>query len=168
METFTGRNDWIHIYFMQMQSFVFKKKRLIAYSMLNHGACDHDAHFKYHVVPKKKKKKRKKKKKKKKRLFLCHYHALPNLQLKHINWENLFDWREYWTNTMIQFLPKRVVYCHDNPKSFPNRIWNLAKYGNDWSNFDFGQTVGPILELCDPYVFGNLVKKRFILRRLGD
>ena len=24
--------------------------------MLNHGACDHDAHFKYHVVPKKKKK----------------------------------------------------------------------------------------------------------------
>ena len=57
METFTGRNDWIHIYFMQMQSFVFKKKRLIACSMLNHGACDHDAHFKYHVVPTKKKKK---------------------------------------------------------------------------------------------------------------
>lgn len=27
--------------------------------MLNHGACDHDAHFKYHVVPTKKKKKKK-------------------------------------------------------------------------------------------------------------
>lgn len=61
METFTRWNDWVHIYFMQMQSFDLKKKgkkeRLIAYSMLNHGACDHDAHFKYHVVPTKKKKK---------------------------------------------------------------------------------------------------------------
>ena len=48
---------------MQMQSFDLKKRRkkerLIAYSMLNHGACDHDAHFKYHVVPTKKKKKKK-------------------------------------------------------------------------------------------------------------
>ena len=60
METFTRWNDWVHIYFMQMQSFDLKKRRkkerLIAYSMLNHGACDHDAHFKYHVVPTKKKK----------------------------------------------------------------------------------------------------------------
>ena len=57
METFTRWNDWIHIYFMQMQSFDFLKKRLIAYSMLNHGACDHDAHFKPHVVQKEKEKK---------------------------------------------------------------------------------------------------------------
>ena len=50
---------WLDSYLLHANAKLWfkKKKRLIAYSMLNHGACDHDAHFKYHVLPKKKKEK---------------------------------------------------------------------------------------------------------------